>query len=333
MCFVIARFYGWRTGLLFALFFLTHIVDRNKSIGASFIRYSWMVALGMGIACLHRKKMGWAAFLLVAASMLNVFPLLFGLGVVARGAADWVRERRIRPDFKRFVVVGMLATGGLGLSAGASGRGLVGSYEEFFEDMRIHSEGPPDKEGVRRERIPGFGVGLKFTFLYRGVHHNKAKMSAVTRSTQYREIKHYAQGLGLLMTLLAIAVATRLAYAEAAILVGFVAFYSLLGTVAYYFTCASLVWLLWHRRRRRGGALLMALGFWALSLIGYYNWLTVRSNPVLFGGVMSFGWFFYIWATLIYLGIDTGLFSDWVSKIAAPAPTPAPAPSAGEHAS
>lgn len=319
MLFVIARFYGWRAGLVFALFFLTHIIDRNKSIGASFIRYSWMVSLGIGIACLHGKKMGWGAFFLVAASMLNVFPLLFGLGVVARGVADWVKERSLRDDFKRFLVVGALASAGIGLSASMSGRGLVGSYQEFFEDMRIHSEGPPGKNGVRRERIPGYGIGLKFTFMYRGDHHKGVKrFSVLKKSRQYREIKHYAQGLGVLMTLLALGIATRLAYAEAAILVGFTTFYCLLGTVAYYFTCASLVWLLWHQRRRRPGAYLMALGFWLISLLGYACWLKTKFDPLLFGTVMSYGWFFYIWATLIYLGWDTGLLGDLVAKIAAP---------------
>ena len=105
------------------------------------------------------------------------------------------------------------------------------------------SPGPPNsKLGGRLEKTPGYGVGLKFVFTYRGengkphVGYNRVKLTK-----EFARVEPVYRAIGWGLTGIAAVLAFSLAPAEAAVMFGFIAFYSLLGTVGYYFSCASLV--------------------------------------------------------------------------------------------
>ncbi len=324
MLFFVARSFGWRLGLAFALVIFTAVVDRYGVIGGSWFRWSWWFSLGLGIVALREERWSLAAFWLVAAAMLNVFPLLFLIGASLSLIGQCVRARALLPAAKRFVAGAVISTLALGALSVSHARG-VGNYRDFFEDMRVHKYGPPIKKGgeARQEKYPGYGVGLKFIFMYRGKHHKKTKGYNRTRLTrEYREIKPIIQGIGALLAGAAALICLRLNPVEAAILFGFTAFYGLLGTVHYYFACASLLVLLWYRRVKTPAGLLFICGYFACNVVGHTYLHTHNTLRVLYNTLLSSLWLVYLVAMLVYLARETGWTKQLAQLLAAPAATP-----------
>ncbi len=326
MLFFVARSFGWRLGLAFALVIFTAVVDRYGVIGGSWFRWSWWFSLGLGIAALREERWSLAAFWLVAAAMLNVFPLLFLFGASLSLLGQCVRARALLPAAKRFVAAAVISTLALGGLSVSHARG-VDNYRDFFEDMRVHEYGPPVEKGskVRHEKYPGYGVGLKFIFMYRGKHHRKSKGYSRNRLTrEYREIKPIVRGLGLLLTGCAALICLRLNPVEAAILLGFTAFYGVLGTVHYYFACASLLVLLWYRRVATPAGILFICGYFACNTLGHAYLHSFGVLRVLYNTLLSSLWLVYLVAMLVYLARETGWTKQLASLLAAPSPEPEP---------
>jgi hypothetical protein len=310
--------FGWKLGLLFGVYFLTNFVDRAGATGASFFRVQWMVALGISMAMLHRKKYGWAAALLVIASMLNVFPILFSVAILAKMGLEFARTRDLREEYKRFLKSAAITTAICAALSVSYGNG-VSNYENFFENMAHHSQGPPNRDGTRRERIPGFGVGLKFTFLYRGEHTKKGrKLSRRKKSDQFKQIKWIYKGVAGALVGLALLIAVRLEDLEGSILFGFTAFFCLLGTVGYYFACASLIIVMWQKKASTPGGALMLAGFFACSVLAHRAYVATGSAEIAHNTVMSYAWLAYLLLMLAILGHETRLFRDAVAWIAPP---------------
>lgn len=327
MLFFVARSFGWRLGLAFALVIFTAVVDRYGVIGGSVLRWSWWFALGLGIVALKDQRWSLAGFWLVAAAMLNVFPLLFLFGACVALLGECVRARALLPSARRFVVAALVSTLALGVLSVSHARGL-GNYRDFFEDMRVHEDGPPvegTRGKVRHEKYPGYGVGLKFIFMYRGKHHDKSKSFSRARLTEeFREIKPLVQALGLALTGFAALLCLRLRPFEAAILFGFTAFYGLLGTVHYYFACASLLVLLWYRRVAAPGGMLLLIGYFACNTLAHAYLHHVGSTRVLYNTLLSSLWLVYLVAVLVYLSRETGWGARLASLLAASAPAAEP---------
>ena len=178
-----------------------------------------------------------------------------------------------------------------------------------------------------RVRATGYGVGLKFIPMYRGKHHRKSKGYSRDRLTrEYREIKPIIQGVGLLLVGVAAFVCLRLNPVEAAILFGFTAFYGLLGTVHYYFACASLLVLLWYRRVATPAGILFICGYFACNVIGHAYMYSHDTLRVLYNTLLSLLWLVYLVSMLVYFARETGWTQQIARLLAAPAPAPAPAP-------
>ena len=315
---VVTRAFGWRIGLVFALFFVTNVVDRNGALGASFLRYLWMIALGLGVSMLRMRRYVGAGFWLVAAAMLNVFPLLFLLGPLTKAVIEWARTGGLAPHYRRFFASVTLSTLLLGTASVAHADG-VGNYENFFDNMAVHMRGTPTKKVEDLEPMPGFGVGLKFPFLYRGQHSSKDKFSRVRKSEEFREIKPMVVVIALSMLGFGIMLTSRLDDVEASVLVGFTAFFGLLGTVGYYFTCASLLILLLHRRIREPGGLLLTAGLFSSSALGHLALYETHYVRLVNNTVISTLWTIWLVAVLVYLGNQTGLTRRLGQLFAAPA--------------
>lgn len=315
---VVTRAFGWRVGLVFALFFVTNVVDRNGALGASFLRYLWMISLGLGVSMLKLRRYAGAGFFLVAAAMLNVFPLLFMLGPIVKGVVEWVRTRRLAPHYRRFFASLTLSTLLLGGASVAHADG-IGNYENFFDNMEVHMRGTPTEKVDDIETMPGFGVGLKFPFMYRGQHSSKDKFSRVRKSEEFREIKPMVVVIALGLLGFATMLASRLDDVEASVLVGFTAFFGLLGTVGYYFTCASLLILLLHRRIREPGGLLLTAALFSSSALGHLALYETHYVRLVNNTIISTLWTIWLVAVLVYLGNRTGLTRRLGRLFAAPA--------------
>ena len=116
---------------------------------------------------------------------------------------------------------------------------------------------------------------------------------------------------------LALLIALRLADLEGSILVGFAAFFCLLGTVGYYFACASLLVVMWQKRAASPVGLLMIAFFFACNVAAHRSYNFGKSDDVAHNTVISYAWLLYLLVTLAILGHETGFFRD-LARLVAP---------------
>ena len=158
-----------------------------------------------------------------------------------------------------------------------------------------------------------------FTFLYRGEHHKKSlNFSKKKKSDQFKEIRWIYEGTAWFLVGLSLLIALRLDDLEGSILVGFTAFFCLLGTVGYYFACASLLVVLWQKRAASPLGLLMIAFFFGCNYAAHHAYVASQSADVAHNTVMSYVWLLYLMVTLAILGHETGVYRDVAQRLFAP---------------
>jgi hypothetical protein len=284
--------FGWELGLVFALFFFTNAADRFGIIGGSWFRYGWMASLVLGLGALRRGRHGLAGALITLSGLLNVFPILFAGGVLLRGAVEWLRTRRLPTRYRRFVLASLL-TGLLGLGVGALPARGIDNYTGWRANMENHNV----------ERFQGFGVGLKFPFAFRGgTTEATDKHSERQRRQWFHELRPAYLGLAALVLGLAGWVAARTRDdVEASVVLGFTLFFTLLGTVGYYFTVASVLVLGLHRRAREPGGLRLLALFFLSSLVAHAALHETLYYRFMYNTVLSTAWSLWLLAALGWL--------------------------------
>lgn len=297
--------FGWELGLLFALFFFTNAADRWGIIGGSFFRFPWMATLALSLAALRARKHATAGALMALSTLLNVFPVVFSAGLLLRAGAQTLRERSFPVPYRRFFAAAIL-TGLLGLGVGALPARGPGNYDSWIEKMQLHNV----------ERYQGFGTGLKFPFIFRGaVDAADDNVKESTRKAWFREVRPWYRALAALVLGLAAAIAVKTEDdVEAAGILGFTIFFSLLGTVGYYFTCASVLVLALHRRAREPmGAALLAL-FFLTSLAAHIGLYTTLYYRFMYNTVLSTAWSIWLVLVLGWLAWRVGVFRSWRNR-------------------
>ncbi len=231
---------GWRVGLIFALSVFTLPVDRFTVNGGSLFRHLWIASLTIGMVSFHARRYAAAAVGLVLATLLQAFPVLFLLGLLPSIVAQRWQDGRLHDGHRRFMLSAVASGLLLGAISISHGHGLA-NYTLFRQNMEVHATNGPHPELGTLEPFQGFGVGMKWAVTYPGhtiLSSGVADQVALTR--HYRWMRWPMRIVGLLMTLLALAGASRLRPLEGATLVGFTAFFCLLGAAGYYFACANL---------------------------------------------------------------------------------------------
>lgn len=136
----LAMAFFWAFGLestaLAALLLGTAWVYRFAWTGGSFLRYDWVVALGLALVALRKEKPGLAGGLLAWSTALRLFPAAFalaaGLSFLFRA-----RDRAGRVDLARFVI-GYALVAGFAVWVGLhAGRGPA-AFREFGERISTH---------------------------------------------------------------------------------------------------------------------------------------------------------------------------------------------------
>ncbi|MBF9058307.1 hypothetical protein HKCCSP123_03850 [Rhodobacterales bacterium HKCCSP123] len=309
MLYAVAVAFGWKIGLLFALSVFAIAADSPGIIGGSWFRYAWLATLTLGFAALRRGSYAMSGVFMALSALLNVFPVVFSVGIVIRGVVTCWQERRLVPCYRSFVLAA-LVTSFIGIGVGLLPARHVGNYSGWIANMAHHSS----------ERFQAFGVGLKFPFIYRGA--NTRDSDQVTESVR-RDLFHenrkvyYPLAITLIGLALALAVKTR-DDVEAATILGFTLFFCLLGTVSYYFACASLVILGLHRRAgTAGGTLLLSLWF-LTSLLAHWALYETHYYRFMYNTVLSFSWTVWLSALLFWLAAREGILGSFANLVAAP---------------
>jgi hypothetical protein len=301
---VLCQAFGWRLGLLCALLFFTQFVDRFLIIGGSFFRYQWLAALGFGIAWLKLGRYGRAGAALAVASALNVFPVLFAGGLVAKAVLELARTRRLSVVHRRFFG-GALAASALCLVLGAAHGGGLDNYARFAEAMRVH-----DAAG----RVPGFGVGFKYNFV--PVNWTSGPGDG-PRERALRQWRPAIVAGSALLLLLTVVLLPRLDDVEGAVLCGFAGLFCIFGPTGYYFAFAATLVLCWHRRAFDSGGFMLLMLFVA-SLPPLLIIVLGANRYFVFNRVVSACWTAYLAGMLGYLGVREKLHSFQAYQPATP---------------
>ena len=253
--------FGWRVGCVFALFVFTNFADRFNFIGASFFRYIWFACLVLGLTLMKKERHGVAAVLMVAAAMLNVFPLLFFAGIGVKIVFEWWEHRRIDPKHRTFVIWAVAATLAFGVVSLAQ-RNPVSTYGKFLGAMRHHSR-----------ELTSMRVGFQYDFLFRGeILKSDAVVSYDDKADDLRRLRPVYYTLAGAVLILGVLVARRLDDLSATVLVGFLLFFLWFSTVSYYYAVTALLLLLWHRPEDRRVGLIFASILFGLTAGIYLLW-------------------------------------------------------------
>lgn len=249
--YALSRAFGWRWAALVALTFFTLFTDRGYFILGSFFRYHWLIFSALGVAALVRGRYRSAGALIATAGMLNVFPVLFFVGIGVKMLWSLVLERKLDGSHLRFVQ-GALATsvvlGALSISHAEGPK----NYARFFEKMSHHAE------LVTRSR-----VGLRYDLSYRGETTNDTYSAEFADATQ-RVMRPYFYALLVVLIAAMVVLARELDDLTATVLCGFALFFYLFSTVEYYYGIYALLPLALYPVRGRPWALVLG----ALPLLG-----------------------------------------------------------------
>ncbi len=250
MMVLISWAFGWKAGAIFAIFFFTSFTDRHYYIGGSFIRYYWMITTAFGIAFLKKKHYALSGFFISTAAMLNVFPLLFLIGVGFKSLYQTILKIGMPLRYKRFILGAAIAVILLGSLSISHAEGIK-NYRSFFSNMEIQTE------LATRSRI-----GLRYLFIL--------PMEFTQEDTNYtynqkaddlKKLKPFYNSIGWFLLALSIFLSKNRSDTEATLLTGFSAFFLLFNTVEYYYGMIGMLPMIWLRGTRRRFHLVFSLFF------------------------------------------------------------------------
>lgn len=145
-------------GLLPALlFFLVTFSGRWPILGQALLRFDWLAALVLGVVALKRERHGAAGALLTYAMLVRVFPGIFGLPYVVLMVRDCLRERRLLPQYARFITGAVLCS--VVLVGGSLAIYGADAYRDAAVNLKLHASA---------ESFSSHRVGLGDALLYRG---------------------------------------------------------------------------------------------------------------------------------------------------------------------
>ena len=109
-------------------------------VGGSIGRFAWLGLLCVGLALLAKQRFTSGAALVALAGLLRLFPLVFLGALLAKVAADVVRERELGPEAKGVLAGVALAVLVAVLAVALQG---LGGFAEFVENSALHARVPP----------------------------------------------------------------------------------------------------------------------------------------------------------------------------------------------
>jgi len=133
--------FGWRVVSVGLIVFATNFPSRWYWIGGSFLRWDWLVWMGVGVCLMKKQRPFWAGAAIMYATLLRIFPgFLFVAPLIALGihyfkTREWDR-RFLRLFMGAAVAFAVLVPVSFATSGGPS------IYPQFIRNTIKHSETP-----------------------------------------------------------------------------------------------------------------------------------------------------------------------------------------------
>ncbi|MHC4164835.1 MAG: hypothetical protein ACYSUM_22190 [Planctomycetota bacterium] len=224
------RTFGARLGLLSAIFFFVNFSNQFAAMGGAILRFGYVTCAILAACALLRGHHRTAGVCLGIASLLQVFPAAYALGLLLWAAYRGLRERRVPEGVVPFCAAFALSVA-LGLLWSFATVGIE-VWREFLEKMALHNL-----------QLSQYRVGLKLLFVLDFPLPPDAALAYAEKLDALRgALPLYALGAAALV-LAALSTAPRLSELEFALLFGTVVLY-VLTPVHYYFSTLVLLFFL-----------------------------------------------------------------------------------------
>ena len=135
----VQRTFGIRTACVLSIVLGTSSLASFYWIGGSFLRFDWLVLVGLGVCALATRRYGMAGALFGAAAMLRAFPVLFALGVLGRGAVIAWQTRSLPTRYGVFAGAMAATCIALGLWSLLLAGG-VDAWADWYTKISEHTE-------------------------------------------------------------------------------------------------------------------------------------------------------------------------------------------------
>lgn len=129
--------FGAETALLAFLFFCVNFPNNYAHMGGSLLRFDYVAALMVGIACLKLKRPMLAGVLLTYAAFERVYPVLFIVGAVLHMGYVARAERQLARDVRAFVL-SVLTTTVVCFAVSLLPGGLM-VWKDWLDNMLVHT--------------------------------------------------------------------------------------------------------------------------------------------------------------------------------------------------
>jgi hypothetical protein len=150
----IAWAYGPTSAALVAIFLgANYLTMHSPTMKQAFLRLDWITLVLIGAALVKRRWYGAAGVVLAYATMARVFPVIFVVGLAARGLLALLRTRRVQREYLVFAVVFAGTSVALVLASIAYAGGLD-VWRGFMEKIGFHNND-----------ISTWRVGFKYIFM------------------------------------------------------------------------------------------------------------------------------------------------------------------------
>jgi hypothetical protein len=223
------RAFGARTTLLAAIFFFTSFSNQFAAMGGSILRFAYLALLLVAVAQTQRARPRAAGVALGLATLFQVFPALYALGLALAAGYRGLRTRRL-PDWAIPFAAAYAAT----LVAGFAASLLVvtpGIWREFAEKLALHGE-----------MLSEYRVGLKLPLVLDWPIPPGGWLPFASELAELRARHALYLGCAGALLLAALSLAPKLRPLELAILFATTALY-VATPVHYYFATLVLLFL------------------------------------------------------------------------------------------
>jgi hypothetical protein len=149
---VAVRCFGPRAGLLAAIFFFTNFSNQFAMMGGAILRTAYLSLLILSAAAIRIGRPAAGGSALGLATLLQVFPAAYAVGLGLWAAVDALRRRRL-PEWAPRCGLGFLATLSAGLVFSVAVAGAE-AWAGFLERIVLHGE-----------MLSEYRVGLKLLFV------------------------------------------------------------------------------------------------------------------------------------------------------------------------